>query len=350
MRIAFAIGVAFSLAALPIAGASELVPVPKQAAAEVAPDSIQLYSDKQERMTVDVMVNGSGPFPFIVDTGAQRTVIARELAGRLFLKDGPRGKVHSMGGSEMVNTVIIPQLAVGEIKATRVVAPALSQFNVGSLGIIGLDMLKSRSMQLDFHTGSMALTPSVKPGDDWEGESIIVSARSRLGQLILTNAKIEGDDVVVIIDTGSDTSVGNSALRKRLDARRAANPITGTTAIQMLDITGNITDLDYTIVDHLRIASLDFSNLPVAFADAHMFKILGLQRTPALLLAMDALRLFGRVTVDFGTRTVRFDRLPPGVKNKTRASVQTLDQPPVQTPSGQTLPGETPPVQTPPVQ
>ena len=44
--------------------------------------------DATRRMSVKVMVGGEGPFSFLVDTGAERTVIARELAERLALVEG----------------------------------------------------------------------------------------------------------------------------------------------------------------------------------------------------------------------------------------------------------------------
>jgi hypothetical protein len=48
----------------------------------------------------------------------------------------------------------------------------------------------------------------------------------------------------------------------------------------------------------------------VAFADAHPFKRFGLLDRPAMLLGMDTLRVFHRVSVDFAQRKVRF--LLPG--------------------------------------
>jgi hypothetical protein len=54
------------------------------------------------------------------------------------------------------------------------------------------------------------------------------------------------------------------------------------------------------------VAGVDIANLPVAFADAAPFKHFGLTDKPALLLGMDALRLFRRVKIDFPNREVRF--------------------------------------------
>ena len=40
-------------------------------------------------MTVPVEIGGAGPYRFVVDTGAERTVISRELARELELEPGP---------------------------------------------------------------------------------------------------------------------------------------------------------------------------------------------------------------------------------------------------------------------
>ena len=260
-------------------------PVPRQPAAESqpAPDAIDLGTDKNSRMTVDVTIGGKGPFPFIVDTGAERTVIAREVAGQLALREGGSSTLHSMGASEPVHTVVIPQLAANKLVVNKIVAPALAQRNLGAAGILSLDGLKSQRMLLDFASGRMTLTPSTERPDDWQGETIVVTAHSRVGELILTGARIDDDPVEVILSTGSDLSVGNLALRQRLMAHHAAGS-SGHAPIELLDVTGNTTKLDYIVVDRLSIASLRVTNLPIAFADAHMFRVLGLQRTPALLL------------------------------------------------------------------
>ena len=63
---------------------------------------------------------------------------------------------------------------------------------------------------------------------------------------------------------------------------------------------------DYTQAKQVRLGGIRITNLPVAFAEVHPFKALDLNDRPALLLGMDALRLFDRVSVDFANRKVRF--------------------------------------------
>jgi hypothetical protein len=58
-------------------------------------------------------------------------------------------------------------------------------------------------------------------------------------------------------------------------------------------------------VKRIRLGGIDINDMPVAFADVHPFAKLGLTDKPAVLLGMDALRLFDRVSVDFPNRRVR---------------------------------------------
>src|SRR5581483_6578788 len=105
-----------------------------------------------------------------------------------------------------VSTVVIPHLTVNTLQMTNVQVPALNRANVGALGLLGIDALQSRRVLVDFRDHTMTLTPSValkkEWKDNWAGETIIVSARRYLGQLILTKSTIDNTKVDVIVDTG----------------------------------------------------------------------------------------------------------------------------------------------------
>ncbi|MDY7762786.1 aspartyl protease family protein, partial [Burkholderia pseudomallei] len=57
-----------------------------------------------KRLTVPVAVGNSGPYNFIIDTGAERTVVSRELAGSLRLGASAPVIITSMTGRDRVNT------------------------------------------------------------------------------------------------------------------------------------------------------------------------------------------------------------------------------------------------------
>ena len=260
------------------------------------------FGEADERMTVPVTIGAGGPYHFIVDTGAQRTVISRELAGTLQLSPGPEIHLTSMSGQGMVNTFVIPAISVGAFGGERIEAPALESRNLGAPGLLGLDTLQGHMVTIDFQHNQMTVTPSQvrrKPAPAATDE-VIVRARSLFGQLVVTDAYYRGRRIQVIVDTGSVVSMGNLALR-----RAVVRSTKHMQSISLLGVTGDVLVADYTHVDEIKVAGITFNNLPVAFADAEPFKRFDLIKRPALLLGMDAMKLFKRVQIDFPNRTLR---------------------------------------------
>jgi predicted aspartyl protease len=285
--------------AAPAIAAPEATPPPPVVPSEVIPT----LDDLAMRMTVPVMINGQGPFQFVIDTGASRTVISTALADRLGLKAGASARLHSMGGVDQVRTVIIPKLQVSSGIARDIIAPALSGENLGADGLLGLDALKGLRIVMDFRARTMTVSPSQKKEEPSEPGTIVVTAKSRFGQLILTNADANGRSVDVVIDTGAQNTVGNTPLRAILLKRQLKNPFV---QIDLLSVTGRHTTAEYTQIDAVRIGGVAMTNAPTAFADAHPFRQFGLANKPAMLLGMDLLRKFERVSVDFASRKIRF--------------------------------------------
>src|SRR3546814_20281313 len=54
-----------------------------------------------------------------------------------------------------------------------------------------------------------------------DSDAIVVTARNSAGRLILSDARLDGKRIDVIVDTGAQTSVGNLALPKLVAAKRA---------------------------------------------------------------------------------------------------------------------------------
>jgi predicted aspartyl protease len=302
----------------PIAGAQ---PVP-EAAAPADPaneaDVLDFAADAASRMTVPVNIQGQGPFNFIVDTGSERTVIARDLAQRLGLDEGKAARLHSMTEVSMVSTFLIPMIEVGGRRTNAIHAPGLERRNLGAEGMLGTDMLAAKRVSFDFKRQQMTVVPSERREERWADDAIVVRGRSRFGQLVLVDAAVEGQKVWVIIDTGAQVSVGNTALRARLERKKLLKK---TEPISLLSVTGGRTMADWTQIKVIRLGGLTINNLPIAFADVHPFKKLDLMEKPAILLGMDALKLFDRVSVDFANREVRL--LRPGRSNldRTRMAV-----------------------------
>jgi predicted aspartyl protease len=181
-------------------------------------------------------------------------------------------------------------------------APLLDGENIGADGIIGVDSLRSQRVLFDFQTQTLSIVPSAVPDFRDEPGTIIVQATRRNGRLVVTDAAANGHEVTVVIDTGSQVSIGNAALRKELIGRDLVNP--GQT-VELQSVTGGTISGDYMFVRKLDIGGVTLQNLAIVFADAHTFKQLHLDRRPALLLGMNAIRAFKKVSIDFASRKFR---------------------------------------------
>jgi hypothetical protein len=60
------------------------------------------------------------------------------------------------------------------------------------------------------------------------------------------------------------------------------------------------------ILPQLNVGHIRVTNQPIAYADLYTFKQFGLRDKPAMLLGMNTLRHFARVSIDFPRREVRF--------------------------------------------
>lgn len=257
------------------------------------------------RMTVPVSIAGAPPRPFVIDTGAERSVVSRQLAGRLGLSAGPQVRLTTMTGSARVSTVVVPSLSVGPVRDQRAFhAPALEAAHLGAHGLLGVDKLQGHMVAIDFARQEMVVRPSrgvARPSVyRHEDDEIVVVAKSRMGQLIVTEAEFEGHRVTVVLDTGSQISMGNLALQRRLRKIQLKGPI------ELSSVTGEKMMVNYHIADKVRIGGVTLGGVPVAFADIPPFAHFGLADRPALMLGMDALRAFRRIEIDFAARRVRF--------------------------------------------
>lgn len=263
-------------------------------------------TDRAMRMTVPVTIgsNGgfTGPYQFVVDTGADRTVVSRELADRLNLPDGQTATLHTMSGSSAITTVVVPMLGLAGRNTENINAPALAQAHLGASGLIGIDSLKGRRIEMDFRRKTLKIAA---PGEreKIEPDTIVVTAKSRYGQLVLVDASVDGVPIIVIIDTGAQNTVGNEALRRMLIKRKRKMEYFAT---NLIDVTGGSLPAQVASANRIKLGDVTMDNLVIAFADAHPFKKFGIADKPAMLLGMDALRGFARVSVDFGARKVRF--------------------------------------------
>lgn len=286
-------------------GSSFIAPAVIDNSLEITGDALEAEQLKN-RMFIEVKVNDTGPHRFLVDSGADRSVVSDGLAARLKLPAGESVRVQSMAGIRDVATVEVAELTLGQSDIGPLQAPALPGKAIGADGLIGIDALADQRLLLDFDKRTITVQDSRRPFAS-DGQEIVVTARRRKGQLIITQASVANRDVSAVLDTGSEVTLGNRALRERLFGTRRPEKMVD---IELLSVTGQVLKAEAITLDNVKIGGLTLNNVVVAFADAPPFALFGLADRPAIFLGSDLLSSFRRVALDFGNRKVRFTLRP----------------------------------------
>jgi hypothetical protein len=190
----------------------------------------------------------------------------------------------------------------------------LRETDLGGQGLIGIDALVQQRLMMDFEKHLIKVEDARKPVKSSPGD-IVITARRQRGQLILTEVRAGHISLDAVIDTGSEISIGNLALRDQLLRRNRDRFWT----VEATGVTGVTVKLQLASVGELQLGPITLRDVPIAFADVPPFKMFGLSKEPSLLLGTDLLATFRRVSLDFRARKVRFQlkRCEEGVVIRT---------------------------------
>jgi predicted aspartyl protease len=256
-----------------------------------------------------ISINGQGPFRFIIDTGANRSVLSQALATRLGLVPSGEGVVHSIDGAELATLVDVESLSFGTLRLSRGDTPVLDGPMLdGQHGLLGVDGMAGRLLHIDFTNQCVEIYESAAqlPMQGW----LSAPARLRFGSLLMVPGEIMGVDVNVLIDTGSDISLANQNFR---DALR------GVAARSIQYHNGHAFTFGRPIVleqsvwtPSLRLGRIVIDGVNAYIGDFHIFDFWGLQDEPTILIGMDVLARSREMAIDYERGVVYFRKRPRG--------------------------------------
>lgn len=278
--------------------------------ADPTTEILTLEEERNNRFTLPVMIGTAGPFNFMIDTGSQATAVTHQINEGLQLRPSGTATLVGMASRRPVNVVEVDTMTFGSHTVYDLVSPVLDRQHVGADGILGLDSLQGFRVLIDFRDETIAVQDVSEARSGRSGFEIVVRARQQLGQLLITDALVEGVSATVIIDTGAQSSIGNLALRERIRSKRAEEVTT--TDVNGVDMVGELAN-----VRSLSIGGLSLQNVSLAFTDAPAFESLGLKDRPVISLGMQHLKLFDRVAIDFSNQRILFD-VPRDVARELR--------------------------------
>jgi predicted aspartyl protease len=277
-------------------------------AAEPEATPINAATDAASHLMVDVHIDGNGPYHFVVDTGADRTILASEVASQLGLPRGDNVRLRGVVRAVLTETVSIRTMTFGSITKRHLTVPTLPRSLLDADGYLGLDFLDRHRVTFDFQNHLLQVgEPRARFSANWVRQNearIRVSGSS--GHLKTLDCLVDGIPATSFIDSGAEVSAANEPLLAALARRNPAFRETG--SIRLIDITGGEILGKVAVAGKIRLSeALTFTDCPLVIADFLVFEAWGLRQRPALLIGMNLLRQFGRVSIDYGLQELRFD-------------------------------------------
>jgi hypothetical protein len=147
------------------------------------------------------------PLAMVVDTGSERTVLSAAAAARAGLSVTPGVRLATVAGVSDGGEADVPMLGVGgtTVAGPKVVVATLGTVvrDGGSDGILGMDVLGTGDVVLDFAGGELTLS---QPTPRTRRSGVALPLRM-VGTRVAVEARVDGQPRTLVLDSGADTLV-----------------------------------------------------------------------------------------------------------------------------------------------
>ncbi len=256
--------------------------------------------DYEGWVTVSAMVNGKGPYDFVLDSGATITATFQNLADQQAFTPADRAPIRILGlaGSETLPAIIVGDLTIGGQRMDNhvgVILPDWRDSRQTPGGVLGLDFLTRYTVLFDADKRMIRLynrrAPVIDLPRGWSNTRMkAVNFGSGAGTLYRVTVDMHGRRIPCIIDLGaSGTLINYRALRKMLTGFYINQPSqTGfSTGSRLRDIFDNIEIARLVQVRTLKIAGSKWRKPILTVFDAKIFEELGVDKAPFCLVGAD---------------------------------------------------------------
>ena len=265
--------------------------------------------DRVGRIVVPVFINGKGPFRFLVDTGADGSMISQALVSALGLSSNHTSdeRVQGTTGIEQLPCVTIADLRIGSIVKHHIHMPVSpSPVMTGLGGILGLAGFGPVRVLVDFRSNRVEIDPS---SDRLVSGYLGIQARRTPGGLLMIPILVGDIPADAVIDTGAEETLGNEALRQALLRRAARHPEDA----KIFGVTKQITEGGISLSPWITLGPVVIQGVGIVYSDIPIFKIWHLDSRPALIIGMNVLGSTDALILDYPRAQVYLRPVQRGV-------------------------------------
>ena len=258
--------------------------------------------DRIGRIWAPVLINGQGPFRFVLDTGATHSAATAKVAEALGITLQYPGTITLRGatGTVIVPAIQVESLEVGELLMQPKRLPIVPDALGGAEGILGTEGLMDKRITIEFRHDKITIMRSrnqrAEPG------FVTIPVKFMRGRLLVVDAWLGGVRTRAIIDTGGQATLGNLALRDALARRRSALPAVPD---EVIGATLDVQIGDRISTPAVVMGDIMVRNSAMTFADFAIFQYWKMTDEPTMLVGMDVLGLIETLIIDYRRRELQ---------------------------------------------
>lgn len=268
---------------------------------------------------IHAMVEGQGPFAFVLDTASSGTTVDPETAERLALpRDAETETAQGMGGPMDVRLHRVSRLTAGPLTLTDFPAPAIPAPTLEGrdiVGLAGVDLFGQTLATWNAAPGCVTVGSTGRPpvGDGWRP----VAVQWIRPWKILLPVRIGTVQGWGLLDTGAQHTVLNPVFADRLGLTPASGRLAEGGEITGID--GRPLPLSLAQVEAVAVGDWRWDRAALRIGDLPVFARLGEADTPLAVIGADWLKNQG-FAIDYGAEAVwqRLPEAPVSVDNANR--------------------------------
>ncbi len=259
--------------------------------------NLDSWVDIYGRPTAKVMLNGMGPFQFMVDTGSTTTVIAARHVATLGATE--RGDVTVVGttGQAIMPLVNIASLQTGAVTKVGLDVAVLPDTElVREDGILGGDVFAGRRLQFNIRNKIVRIEPS-KRGFH---QHYLGNMRVRNGLLAEISGKVGYVPTKLMLDTGAQDCIANMPLSEALLKRHPR--LARFEDAEVYGVTGRRIVGQYISLPTVDAHAFSVRDAGCVAVNAPVFDLWGLNDEPAMIVGVSLLARLDSFSIDYGTQ------------------------------------------------
>jgi predicted aspartyl protease len=259
--------------------------------------TLDAWVDIYGRPTAKVMINGAGPFQFMVDTGSTTTVIAarhQEAMGAVVVGEA---LVAGTTGTAVMPIAELARVQTGVVTKDNLRVAVLTDAGLAQAdGILGADVFAGRKLIFNIKEKIVRIEPSTR-------QTRIAprgNMRVRNGLLAEVEGRVGNVSARLMLDTGAQNCIANMPLS---DALQKAHPrLMRVDNVRVYGVTGHKLVGQFIALPKVNLKAFQVTDAGCVAAAAPIFDLWELNNEPAMIVGVDLLSRLDSFSIDYGAK------------------------------------------------